>query len=118
MHNATETAHTLQRCDIIDRVAVGDGAGRPPWRARNREDTEAFFLESLSAWRTAMGIDKMILVHSFTPHPPLPHVSASCCLRTVFGPLLTPRSRRLSVGPGGQGVECKQEVDVAALPHL
>lgn len=36
--------------------------GRPTWKARNREQAEAFFLESLSEWRTAMGIDKMVLV--------------------------------------------------------
>lgn len=51
-------------------------AGRPTWKARNRDQTEAFFLESLSAWRNAMGIDKMVLVcilpKQFTAHVRLP----------------------------------------------
>lgn len=37
-------------------------AGRPPFRARNREEAERFFVDSLDAWRREQGLDKMVLM--------------------------------------------------------
>lgn len=37
-------------------------AGRPPFRARTREEAEQFFVRSLDAWREAQGLDKMVLM--------------------------------------------------------
>ncbi len=37
-------------------------AGRPSFPARSREEAEGFFVDALSRWREAMGVDKMVLV--------------------------------------------------------
>lgn len=49
------------RVHAVDLLGTGL-SGRPTWKARNREETEEFFLDSLCTWRSAMGIDKMVLV--------------------------------------------------------
>lgn len=36
--------------------------GRPKFRAKNREEAEEFFLNSLEAWREKTGLDKFILM--------------------------------------------------------
>ena len=36
--------------------------GRPPFRARTREEAERFFVDSLDAWRQEQGLDKMVLM--------------------------------------------------------
>lgn len=36
-------------------------AGRPPFRARNTAEAEAFFVDSLEAWRREQGLDKVVL---------------------------------------------------------
>eukprot|EP00955_Chlamydomonas_euryale_P068867 360255-Chlamydomonas_euryale.AAC.13 len=45
----------------IDWLGTGL-SGRPAFSARGREQTEAFFLESLRAWKSKMGVGKMVLM--------------------------------------------------------
>lgn len=44
------------------RLSPTRDAGRPPFRARNREEAERFFVDSLDAWRREQGLDKMVLM--------------------------------------------------------
>ena len=37
-------------------------AGRPPWKAKSREEAETFFLDALKKWQKEVGLKKMILV--------------------------------------------------------
>lgn len=37
-------------------------AGRPSFKARSTEEAEAFFVDSLDAWRREQGLDKMVLM--------------------------------------------------------
>jgi abhydrolase domain-containing protein 5 len=37
-------------------------SGRPKFTCKNREETEAWFVNSLDKWREAQGLDSMVLV--------------------------------------------------------
>jgi pimeloyl-ACP methyl ester carboxylesterase len=57
-------AHRLSsafRLYAIDLLGTGL-SGRPPFRVRNREEAERFFVDSLDTWRQEQGLDKMVLM--------------------------------------------------------
>lgn len=50
---------------VVARLCIphyANCAGRPPFRARNREDTEDFFLTALAKWHETQGLGKVILL--------------------------------------------------------
>lgn len=49
------------RVVCIDWMGTG-GSDRPDYRCQPGQDAEAFFVDSLEAWRHAMGLEKMVLV--------------------------------------------------------
>ncbi|PRW58725.1 putative 1-acylglycerol-3-phosphate O-acyltransferase [Chlorella sorokiniana] len=49
------------RLYAIDLLGTGL-SGRPPFRVRNREEAERFFVDSLDTWRQEQGLDKMVLM--------------------------------------------------------
>lgn len=49
------------RTYLTDLLGTGL-SGRPPYKAKNTEESEAFFVESLSEWKKQQGLDKMVLV--------------------------------------------------------
>jgi pimeloyl-ACP methyl ester carboxylesterase len=46
---------------LVDWLGTGT-SGRPPFRCKNREDTEDWFIESFESWRKSQGVEKMVLV--------------------------------------------------------
>lgn len=61
---------------LVDWLGTGL-SGRPPFQCKGREETEAWFVESLERWRKAQGIENMVLVgHSLGGY-----LSASYALR-------------------------------------
>ena len=78
-------------------------SGRPGWKARTREASEAFFLESLSAWRAAMGVDKMILVRPPPPHAPKHNAALAHSVAHVL---------RRAESTRGMGPDCGQAAEV------
>ena len=49
------------RVHLVDWLGTGC-SGRPPFKCRSREGTEAWFVESLERWRKEAGLDQMVLV--------------------------------------------------------
>ncbi len=49
-------------CASPCHAAHAPSPGRPPFRARTREEAERFFVDSLDAWRQEQGLDKMVLM--------------------------------------------------------
>lgn len=49
------------RIKCVDWLGTGL-SGRPAYTAKTREEAEAFFLESLAAWKEKQGLGKIILV--------------------------------------------------------
>lgn len=49
------------RLHLVDWLGTGL-SGRPAFRCRSREETEAWFIDSLETWRERNGVDRMVLV--------------------------------------------------------
>jgi len=57
-HRLTYNAILHEQVDLL-----GTGlSSRPPFRAKNTEQAESFFVESLEAWREAVGLEEFILM--------------------------------------------------------
>ena len=56
-----EAVSQRARVHIVDWLGTGC-SGRPPFSCKSRDSAEAWFVDSLDAWREAQGLKKMVLV--------------------------------------------------------